>query len=61
MTGTLQQRNHRLERPGALPTAGYEDERRHAFLLLSSRGIEARSLDDMWFGRALCATENHSA
>jgi hypothetical protein len=60
VTGTLQQRNHRLERPGALPSAGHKDERRHAFLLLSSR-TEARCLDDMRVGQALCATEDHSA
>lgn len=29
-TCMLQQRNHRLERPGAVPTARHEDERRHA-------------------------------
>ncbi|WSS06089.1 hypothetical protein OG320_27330 [Microbispora sp. NBC_01189] len=30
MTGGFQQRDHLLERPGAVPPAGHEDERRHA-------------------------------
>jgi len=35
MAGPLEQRNHCLEGPGTVPSAGYEDERRHAFLLLA--------------------------
>jgi hypothetical protein len=35
MTGTLEQGDHSLEAPGAVPGAGHENERRHRFLFLS--------------------------
>jgi len=55
VTGTLQQRNHRLERPGAVPTAGHEDERRHAFLLLP-RAAASRHAASILAGRPILAS-----